>query len=83
MMDALLKLNPVERALADEFAKASRDLPGGSAVADLRSKAFAAFEEDVSGRALKRGRTCKRENDEQLGSQIRNACQPDARFGNS
>jgi Fe-S cluster assembly protein SufD len=43
-MDAVVKINAVERALADQFGAATPALPGGAAAAGIRSRAFAAFE---------------------------------------
>src|SRR5437868_2841331 len=43
-MDAVVKINAVERALVDQFGKASAELPGGPAVAAKRARAFEAFE---------------------------------------
>jgi Fe-S cluster assembly protein SufD len=43
-MDAVVKINAVERALADQFGEAAPALPGGAAVAGIRARAFEAFE---------------------------------------
>ena len=43
-MDALVKINAVERALADQYVQAASALPGGAAVAGIRARAFEAFE---------------------------------------
>src|SRR5260221_6744079 len=43
-MDAVVKINAVERALADQFGRAAPALPGGAAVAGIRARAFEAFE---------------------------------------
>jgi len=43
-MDAVVKINAVERALAGQFGEAAPALPGGAAAASIRSRAFAAFE---------------------------------------
>ena len=43
-MDAVVKINAVERALADQFGQLAPALPGGPAVAGVRTRAFEAFE---------------------------------------
>jgi len=43
-MDAVVKINAVERALADQFASLSPKLPGNAAVVGTRARAFEAFE---------------------------------------
>lgn len=43
-MDAVVKINAVERALADQFGAAAPALPGGAAAAGIRTRAFEAFE---------------------------------------
>ena len=43
-MDAVVKINAVERALADQFGQAAPALPGGAAAGGIRSRAFEAFE---------------------------------------
>jgi Fe-S cluster assembly protein SufD len=43
-MDAVVKINAVERTLADQFGQAAPALPGGAAVAGIRARAFEAFE---------------------------------------
>ena len=43
-MDAVVKINAVERALADQFGEAASALPGGAAAAGIRSRAFETFE---------------------------------------
>src|SRR5947209_5267199 len=43
-MDAVVKINAVERALADQFGQAAPALPGGAAAAGIRARAFEAFE---------------------------------------
>jgi len=43
-MDAVVKINAVERALADQFGHAASALPGGPAVARTRARAFETFE---------------------------------------
>jgi len=43
-MDAVVKINAVERALVDQFGAAAPALPGGPEVAGLRARAFEAFE---------------------------------------
>jgi Fe-S cluster assembly protein SufD len=42
-MDAVVKINAVERALADQFGKAVADLPGNAAASAARARAFEAF----------------------------------------
>ena len=44
VMDAVVKINAVERALADQFGEAAPALPGGAAVAGIRARAFETFE---------------------------------------
>ena len=39
-MDAVVKINAVERALADQFGEIAPALPGGPEVAGLRARAF-------------------------------------------
>jgi Fe-S cluster assembly protein SufD len=43
-MDAVVKINAVERALADQFGEAAPALPGGAVVAGIRTRAFETFE---------------------------------------
>ncbi len=43
-MDAVVKINAVERALVDQFGEAAPALPGGPEAAGLRARAFEAFE---------------------------------------
>ena len=43
-MDAVVKINAVERALVDQFGEIAPALPGGPEAADLRARAFEAFE---------------------------------------
>ncbi len=45
-MDAVVKINAVERALADQFGQAAPTLPGGPEVAGLRARAFETFERE-------------------------------------
>jgi Fe-S cluster assembly protein SufD len=45
-MDAVVKINAVERALADQFGKAAADLPGSAATSAARARAFEVFERE-------------------------------------
>jgi Fe-S cluster assembly protein SufD len=45
-MDAVVKINAVERALVDQFGKAAADLPGGAAASAARARAFEVFERE-------------------------------------
>src|SRR5215468_4261015 len=43
-MDAVVKINAVERALADQYGHAAPTLPGDTTAAGIRARAFEAFE---------------------------------------